>query len=355
MQRTTSIAKSRRLFIRILSVAGPLIVFFGVLGVVPGQSSTQEYRGSIGDKHVEMRLTFDGAKIKGTYQYDQFRQDIPLEGAFTSPNKLELTEGSGKKKTGKFVCQKHTNTYDVDLECEWSRIDGSGKAFVAFREQFRSVSSKVKLTQKVITERKPRVSISFPQIEGTSLTPAMNAFNLLVQSVVQQAKKEFSPETPERGVYDLNYLVMWSNDDIISVELEGYSDSGGAHPNTQLVTVNYSLAANRQLTLDDVFQKGTKYETAIAEYVTKDINRRADQMDQEEAQRNNRPVEKREEPVMAEDGLPPIAAFALRPDGLAVYFDFPHVMAVFDRILIPYSVLLAFLKPDGVASQTKKP
>jgi len=340
------------LLVRILSFAGPWVISFSVLSVVAAQTSTQEYRGSIGDKHIEMRLSFDGTRIKGTYQYDQFRQDIPLEGSFTPPRRLELTEGSGKKKTGKFVCEKHTNTYDVDLECEWSRIDGSGKAYVTLREQF---SSKVKIAPKMITERRPRVSISLPQIEGTSLTPAMNAFNLLVQSVVQQAKKEFAPESPERGLYELNYLVMWSNDDLISVELEEYSDSGGAHPNSQLMTVNYSLAANRQLTLDDIFKKGTKYETAIAEYVTKDINRRADQMDQEEAQRNNRPVEKRDEPVMSEDGLPPIGAFALRPDGLAVYFDFPHVMAVFDRTLIPYAVLRDFLKTDGAAAQVTKP
>jgi hypothetical protein len=347
VQRTNTIVNRQRL----VSVTGPFLILFGVLGVVVGQTSTQEYRGSIGDKGVEMRLTFEGTKIKGTYQYDQFRQDIPLEGSLTSSDKLELTEGAGKKKTGKFICQKHSNTYDVDLECEWSRMDGGGKAFVALREQFRSASSKVKIVPKMITERKPRISISLPRIDGTDLTPAMNEFNQLVQSLAQQAKKEFAPETPDRGVYDLNYLIMWSNDDIISIELEEYSDSGGAHPNTQLMTVNYSLAANRQLTLDDVFKKGTKYETAIAEYVTKDINRRADQMDQEEAQRNKRPVEKREEPVMSEDGLPPIGAFALRPDGLAIYFDFPHVMAVFDRTVIPYSVLRDFLKPDGVVSQ----
>jgi len=339
---------------RLVSVIGPFMILFGVLAVVLGQTGTKEYRGSIGDKYVEMRLTFEGTKIKGTYQYDQFRQDIPLEGSLTSPDKLELIEGAGKKKTGKFVCQKHSNTYDVDLECEWSRIDGGGKAFVALREQLSSASSKIKIVPKMITERKPRVSISVPQISGADLTPAMNEFNQLVQSLAQQARKEFSAETPDRGVYDLNYLVMWSDDEIISIELEEYSDSGGAHPNTQLMTVNYSLTANRQLTLDDVFEKGTKYETAIAEYVTKDINRRADQMDQEEAQRNNRPVEKREEPVMSEDGLPPIGTFALRPDGLAVYFDFPHVMAVFDRTVIPYSMLRDFLKRDSVVSQIMK-
>ena len=355
MQITTTTLNCRRLLIRIVAIVGPLLLFVSFAGEARSQSVTREYRGSIGDKHVEMKLIFDGARIKGTYMYDQFRQELQLEGSFTSPSQLELTEGRGKKKTGKFVCQKRSNTYDVDLECEWSRIDGTSKAFVALREQFQSPAGKLTIFPKVIIERKPRTSISLPQIEGSSLTPSMTAFNLLIQSMVQQAEKEFFPDAPERGVYDLNYLVMWSNNDIISVELEEYSDSGGAHPNTRLMTLNYSLVSNRKLALDDVFKQGANYESAIAEYVTKDINRRTEQMDRDEAQRNNRPVEKREEPVMAEDRLPVIDSWALRPDGLAVYFDFPHVMAVFDRTVIPYSVIRDFLKPDGVVAQIAKP
>lgn len=352
MHRTTTTFDSKRPLIRSVAIVGSLLMF---LTVARGQSATKEYRGSVGDKHVEMKLMFDGARIKGTYMYDQFRQELQLEGSSTSPTQIELTEGSGKKKTGKFVCQKHSNADDVDLECEWSRIDGTSKAFVALREQFRAPSASLKIVPKVITERKPRTSISLPQIESSSLTPSMTAFNLLIQSVVERAKKDFIPDTPERGAYDLNYLVMWSSDDVISVELEEYSDSGGAHPNTRLMTVNYSLVSKRQLTLDDVFKKGANYERTIADYVTKDINKRADQMDQDEARRNNRPVEKREEPVMVEDRLPGIDTWALRPDGLAVYFDFPHVIAVFDRTVIPYSVMRDFLKPDGVVAQIPKP
>jgi hypothetical protein len=355
VHRTPSTLKYKRPLIRFLAIAGPLLVFLNLVSVARSQPASKEYRGSVGDKHVEMKLISDGVKIKGTYMYDQFRQAIQLEGAFTSPTRLELLEGAGKKKTGKFVCQKHSNTYDVDLECEWSRIDGTSKAFVALREQFRSPAGKLTIVPKVITERKPRTSISLPQIEGSALSPAIAAFNLMIQAHVQQAKKEFFPDAPESGVYDLNYLVMWSNDDIISIELEEYSDSGGAHPNTRLMTVNYSLVSNRQLTLGDVFKQGANYESVIAAYVTKDINMRADQMDQDEAQRNNRPVEKRDEPVMVEDRLPGIDAWSLRPDGLAVYFDFPHVMAVFDRTVIPYSVIRDFLKPDGVVAQIAKP
>jgi hypothetical protein len=340
---------------RFLAIIWPVLALLCAVEGVQGQAGTKVYRGSVGDKHVEMKLTFDAGKAKGTYTYDQFRQDLQLEGTVTAPDKLELFEGQGKKKTGRFVCKKQSDAFDIDYECEWSRSDNTGQAFVVLREQFQSPSAKLKIVPKVIVERKSRTSISLPQISATPATPSINAFNSLIESVVQRARKEFSPETPERGVYDLNYLVLWASDDLVSVELEEYADSGGAHPNTRLRTVNYSLTENRQLTLDDVFKKDSNYESVIAQYVTRDINRRADQMDQDDARSNNRPVEKRDEPVMAEDRLPEIDAWAMRPDGLAVYFDFPHVMAVFDKTVIPYTVVRDLLKPDGVATQFAKP
>src|SRR6476620_7900554 len=63
-----------------------------------GQTTpTKIYRGSIGDKHIEMRLNVAGTKVEGTYFYDQFKQDIKLEGAVDSKGELSITEGAGKK------------------------------------------------------------------------------------------------------------------------------------------------------------------------------------------------------------------------------------------------------------------
>jgi len=86
--------------------------------------STKVYRGTVGDKHVEMRLTVAGSKVTGTYFYDQFKQEIPLEGTYDSKMVLQLEEGAGKKKTGKFVCKAEPESLEVDVECEWSRPDG---------------------------------------------------------------------------------------------------------------------------------------------------------------------------------------------------------------------------------------
>jgi hypothetical protein len=330
-----------------------LFVFSCVVSAQAQSNSSRMYRGSIGDKRIEMRLTLGGDKVTGTYFYDQFKQDIKLEGTYDAKGQLELTEGTGKRKTGKFVCLKETETPDTDLECEWSRPDGTGKALVFLNEQGISFKTGTKIVPKLIRDQKTKAEASYPQLTVASITSEMVAFNQLVESRVQKAIKDFDPETISKSSFDTNYNVMFGNDDIVSVEMIEYSDVGATHPNTRLWTVNYNLKTNKELTLEDVFKPGDEYKTALAEFVTDDINRRADKMEEDEARRNKRQPEKRDEPVMAIDRLPEMDTWALSPKGFVVYFDFPHVMAVFDKTVVPYSVLARYFKSDGVAPLVK--
>ena len=309
------------------------------------------YRGTVGDKHIEMRLKVNGTKVSGTYSYDQFRQDLKLDGSYNANGDLELNEmASRNKKTGKFACKRKPETFDADVECEWSRPDGTGKAFVVLYEQHFAFTNGLDVAPKVIIDRKSRVTVSYPQLIATTPIQAVDDFNRLITSLIQKAIKDFVPEASTRTTFDTNYNVMLGANDLVSIEMQEYSDSGGAHPNTRLWTVNYDLKENRQLSIDDIFKSDAEYKPAIADYVVKEINGRAVQMEQDEARRAGRQPEKRDEPLMTADQLPEIDAWALSPGGLAVYFDFPHVMAVFDKTIVPYSVVRAHLKTNGPAA-----
>ena len=58
-----------------------------------------------------------------------------------------------------------------------------------------------------------------------------------------------------------------------------------------------------------------------------------------------------DEPLIATDQLTEVSDFALTPKGIIVYFDFPHVIAYFDKNLVPYSVVKQYLKPNGPAAR----
>ena len=323
-----------------------LVLLFLSLAPSALAQTIKTYRGSLGNKHIEMRLTVEGNKVTGSYFYDQFKQDIPLEGAFDSKGSLQLTEGKGKTKTGKFVCKNQLSTVEVS-ECEWSRMDGTGQAFVFLTEQGIQFKEAIALTPKVLNDRKLKATVSYPQLTSQASSPAIEGFNSLVEKLVQKSVKDFAENRDPNSVFEISYNVLLGTDNVVSVELEEYFD-GGAHPTEHFSTVNYSLKANKQLTLADVFRPGDEYKQAIAEFAAKDINRRADEIERADAQRENRQPQKRDEQLMTDDQLPEMDTWGLSPKGFVVYFDFPHVMAVFDKTVVPYGVLARHLSPTGV-------
>ena len=118
---------------------------------------------------------------------------------------------------------------------------------------------------------------------------------------------------------------------------------------------NIDLSGNKELKFGDLFKPGSDYITAIAKYVSADIDRRLAAIEQEEAQRAGRPPKQRDEPLVSMEQLSELSGWALTPKGLVVYFDFPHVMAAFDRTFIPYGVVFDHLKPNGPAARFQKP
>jgi len=314
------------------------------------QAGVKVYRGRLGDKHVEMRLKIAAAEAAGAYFYDQFKQDLQLKGTISADGRLELSETGPKgKSTGKLVCKKATPGLDVDLDCEWSRPDGSGKVPAFFNEQFVDFQKGLQLIPKSIITRPLSLSASYPQLTGAN-SPVVTAFNNRIEALAEQEIKAYTKDPNPGGSFDLNYNVMLGTDELTSIEF-GEEICCGAHPTESFSALNYDLVANKDLALDDLFKAGADYKTVIATYVAGDINRRAEQIEQEEAKEEGRKAEKRQEPFVTTDSLPEMSSWAITPKGIAVYFDFPHAMAVFTKTIVPFKVLREQLKADGPAGR----
>jgi hypothetical protein len=165
--------------------------------------------------------------------YDQFKQDIKPKVPTTQKASWRLAKAQ-EKETGKFVC-KATEASDTDLECEWSRVDGTGKRVVYLVEQWIHLKSDTELIPKTILDQKTKAFASYPQLKAPSTTDAMNGFNRLVESQLQAAIKTFEPESVANSSFDTNYNVLLCNDELVSVEMVEYLDVGGAHPNRQVL------------------------------------------------------------------------------------------------------------------------
>lgn len=314
--------------------------------------TTKIYRGAVAGNHIQMTLTINGSKVEGKYAYDSVGQDIKLTGTVAADGKLELTEYAEKSKpSGKFLCKGGLDN-PIDKECSWSRPDGTRESFVTLVEQYFALSNNLQVVPKLIANRRKGVGVSYPQIAGAGpLGPGAQSFNRRILALTQKAIADDFQPIDEKGVFDANYNVLLGTNDLISVEMVEYIDGGGAHPNERWWALTYDLAANKELKLENLFKPGSDYAAAIAKYIADDINRRDVELEKDNARRESREYKPREEPLMSVEQLSEISDWALTPKGVVIYFDFPHVMAYFDKNFVPYSAIKEHLKPNGPAAK----
>jgi len=330
--------------------------FVSLTATASGQQTTARiYRGSVGESHFQMRLNIQGTNVSGAYSYDTVGEDIKITGRLDDQGKLELSEFDAKgKPSGKFLCKK---LYAAEPDCTWSKPDGTREAYVTLELQHIGFTNGLQIVPKTIANRRSGVKVSYPQLTAVagSLSPGAASFNRRILVMTQKAIKEFEPGSETgKNSFERNYNVLLANDDLISVEITEYSDSGGAHPNSGFWSLNFDLTANKELEFDDLFKPGSEYKTTIARYVVADIERRAVAIEEADAKSEGRKPTKREDPIVSEEQLSEISSWGLTPEGLVVYFDFPHAIAVFDRTMVPYHVLSEYLKPIGPAARSYK-
>ena len=301
-----------------------------------------------------MRLNFQGNNVSGTYSYDSVGEDLKLTGHLDEQGRLALSEfGTNGKQTGKFACKRKLDD-PIDSECTWSRPDGTREALLILEEQNIAFANGLQIAPKTIVNRKNGVGVSYPQITSNGpLGSAAQGFNRRILALVQKAIGEFSP-IDGHGAFDTTYNILLGTNDLVSIEMVEYSDGGGAHPNNRFWSLTYDLSANKELKFDDLFKPGSDYNTAIARYVVSDIDRRLAAIEQDEARREGRAPKQRDEAIVSMEQLSELSGWALTPKGLVVYFDFPHVMAVFDKTFVPYSVVSEYLNPNGPAARFQK-
>jgi hypothetical protein len=221
---------------RIISLALPLVVCSVLCATqvaagrrqptsrTPG-ANVKVYRGSLGERGVEVRLAREGGRVSGSYSYDGIGQALKLEGRETGAGKFELAEtDAAGRQTGKWSCEgERLGEWDQDLSCKWAKPDGKSELFVALFEQ-ASFASALRVAPKTVVDRRFGVRASYPELiapAGSQLSPAAQHFNRLLEQKVGKEARDFGRSVePQKDLYfDANYNVLAATDDLISVEL----------------------------------------------------------------------------------------------------------------------------------------
>lgn len=87
-------------------------------------------------------------------------------------------------------------------------------------------------------------------------TPAQRAFNAAMKTLwddVQEPEKDDPASDRYASVWSLR--LAYASPRLISAHVEGYSDTGGAHPNSSTANVNIDVAQGREATFDALLDK----------------------------------------------------------------------------------------------------
>ncbi|HEX8180147.1 MAG TPA: hypothetical protein VF525_11435 [Pyrinomonadaceae bacterium] len=320
----------------------------------PGQSATQTFRGTIGSQPVVVKLQREGGKLTGSYVYERIGQSLTLAGQIDAQGNVTLAEfDAAHRPTGKFTGKlaSDADRADLTLAGTWTRPDGTREQSFNLAEQHVAFTNPaVQFTSKTIADRRLHINATYPQLAGTN-APGALAFNRTAAAkatkLVTDFRKGVSPS--DHVALETDYSVLLATDDLISVELSDYVDFGGAHPNDGYDALNYDLRTGRTLALAALFQPGAKYEPVLRRA---SLASWAAQQRKLAAENGTQPDD---EPIMSEDNYEQWLAWGLTPRGLVLYYDLPHVIAVFDKVFIPWTELQSVLDPKGPAGRFIQP
>jgi hypothetical protein len=139
---------------------------------------------------------------------------------------------------------------------------------------------------KTVNEKteEPRIGISlqYPKISGLDDISVENAINETIKKEAITAKQEGLeyiknfPEDTEGNKYqvDLNYRITYNQNNLLSIVLQNYQYTGGAHGDMLQKSYTFNLQTGKEYYLQDLFKGGADYKTLFNNLVKDGIKER---------------------------------------------------------------------------------
>ena len=274
----------------------------------------------------QMRLRCQNTALTGQYRYGNSTSSIKLAGTIDENNKFVLQESFNGKATGKFEGTLENNGDDLwKMHGVWTKAGSEQFLSFAADEIPLSMAGDVYVQEGLISykRRGVAVSASYPQFTGGSFAK----LNLDLKNVAQQYQRSFAQSKPYRGEeYSLEagYVIHRADDSVVAIEFVAETFTGGAHPNHNTDTFNYSMKTGKLMRLADLFKPKADYLPRLARLAREQLG----------------------ENLQFEEGLEPVSKnfsdFLLTTKGLLLYFDEYQVApyaAGRQEALIPFAEL----------------
>lgn len=199
-----------------------------------------------------------------------------------------------------------------------------------------------------------KVNMKTPVVSGLSNKEFEQKINGRIESIVEGYKKDMESKIPEYKKtaekfpeladfqFELysNFAVKRNDGNVLSIVMDVYYYSGGAHGMTERIALNYDLCNCKELKLGDLFKENYNYKKKIDDEIVKDMAK-----------------EKEMYFEGAFKGIKENTNFYLSNNGVVIYYPLyelaPYVHGI-PEFTIPYDVLSGGMKKPYEIIKNKK-
>jgi Protein of unknown function (DUF3298)/Deacetylase PdaC len=340
-----------------------LIIFIALALCIhtSAQAEAKTFRGTIGEKKVQLTLTRAGNKLSGKYFYQDIGKDLRLAGTIDAEGNFKLEEYDARNtKTGEFKGKWNQGEGGIYLEGEWTNPKNDKSLIFSLGEEMIYFTGRTRLINKTYAEKnKPKmyeITADYPELVGVNPATAAK-FNEIIKVRVMKDVNEFrkamlglsAEETKffkdngTEAYLEMGYLVDYANDKVISIGFGTSTYEGGAHPNHYSFSVNFDLTSGKKIELVDLFKPKSNYLKVISDYCIKRLKEQQEDMSDDE--------------WIATGAGPKISnyrSWTVKKDGILITFD-PYQVAAYaagpQEVLVPYSELKNILRAGSVVEK----
>jgi hypothetical protein len=247
-----------------------------------GTETRYYYVGTIGeDLPVQMELVVDSGSITGLYFYEKSGIPISLSGqADLQALTFNITEQDEEGiKSGEFKgkLSSEEDPFGKTIEGEWTKANGITTLPFKLTKVSDFLSSEVR--QGGYIEASFSVPYFLTDVEAYRFIS--NEIQKEAQGkqseFLKQAREFFDTETSASGwQQSYNYTIEYYSQNLISMSGEVYSYSGGAHGNTNFISLNYWIREGKavELELADLFLPNSGYMKVLSDYCINDLRKK---------------------------------------------------------------------------------
>ncbi|MCY6355570.1 PdaC/SigV domain-containing protein [Clostridium sp. ZS2-4] len=196
------------------------------------------------------------------------------------------------------------------------------------------------------------------RLEDTRLQSKLNSdfekdtmsFNTEIEKKARQWGKEAKKQGEEIHPYDAaaDFKVNYNDNNLLSISVDYYEYTGGAHGNYEKKTKNIDLKTGKELALKDLFKDGVEYKDVINKEIKIQIQDAAKQMKKEMEQEG---VKYKDENAPYKDfnGISDKQSFYIEDGNIIVYFGVYEIGSYVDGISefrIPISQVKGNIKTE---------